>query len=64
MLASGGVSEVVAAGPDSRGWDEEVGFPVGAVEFAVFVDDVKERVELREVVAVEMLRVGIGKDDV
>ena len=51
VLASGGVSEVVA-GRDSRGGDAEVEFPVGAVEFADFVEDVKERVEVREVVAV------------
>lgn len=63
VLASGGVSEVVA-GPESRGWDAEGKFRVGAVEFAGSVDDVKERVELREVVAVRMLCVGIGNEDV
>lgn len=64
VLASGGVSEVVAAGADSGGWDAEVEFLVGAVEFADFVDDVKERVAVREVVGVKMLRVDIGNEDV
>lgn len=62
-LAGGGGFEVVA-GSDSREVEVEVEFPVGSVGFAVgrgcsvdssgFVGEVKERVDRREVVAVEV----------